>query len=121
MYRDFTYIDDLVRAITLLIDTIPTQSLKDVIENDSLSPVAPFRIVNIGNSDKVKLMDFIRAIEEALNLKAKCNYLPMQLGDVPATWANTTLLNDLTGFTPRTNYKEGIKKFVQWYREYYNV
>ena len=121
MYRDFTYIDDLVEAITLLVDAVPDQSEKSKFAGDSLSPVAPFRVVNIGNSEKIKLLDFIGAIEEALNIKARRNYMPMQMGDVPATWANAELLHKLTGFSPATNYKDGIKKFINWYRDYYNV
>lgn len=87
MYRDFTSIADLVRAIRLLSDTVPVRPAgADEIEpGDSLSPAAPFRIVNIGNSDKVRLLDFIVAIEAELGIEAICNYLPTQLGDVPAT------------------------------------
>ena len=98
MSRDFTYIDDLVRGIRLLIDAVPNrpESLADVAEGDSLSPVAPFRIVNIGNSDKVRLLNYIEAIEDALGKKAIRNYMPMQTGDVPATWANADLLKSLT-------------------------
>jgi UDP-glucuronate 4-epimerase len=121
MYRDFTYIDDLAHSIRLLIDVVPIRS-KDVdeISNiDSLSPVAPFRIVNIGNSEKVSLLDFINAIENELGIKAKRNYMEMQKGDVHATWANTDLLKELTGYLPDTNFKEGITHFVGWFREYY--
>ena len=119
MYRDFTYVDDLVRAIRLLVDAVPghTVNLTDP-SIDSLSPVAPHRIVNIGNSEKVKLLDFIKAIEDCLGIQAKRNYLGMQTGDVPATWADTRLLQELTGFTPKTNFKDGIKEFVAWYRDY---
>jgi UDP-glucuronate 4-epimerase len=85
MYRDFTYVDDLVNGIKLLVDCIPN---KKISENDNLSPVAPFRIVNIGNSNKIKLIDFIDAIEESLNKKAIRNYMPMQKGDVTETWAD---------------------------------
>lgn len=121
MYRDFTYVEDLVRGICLLIDTPPQkpETPQDIEDNDSLSPVAPHRIVNIGNSDKVKLLDFIEAIEEVLGQKAIRNYMPMQPGDVPATWANADLLRNLTGYTPRTDFKEGVQKFVDWFREYY--
>ena len=120
MYRDFTYIDDLISGIRLLIDEIPLETKKNL-DNDSLSPVAPFRIVNIGNSKKVKLLDFIETIEEILNKKAIRNYMPIQKGDVPATWADTSLLNNLTQFNPKTNFKEGIDHFIKWYREYYKV
>ena len=125
MFRDFTYVDDLVRGIRLLIDTPPDricQPQTDVPEGgkDSLSPVAPFRTINIGNSDKVRLTDFVDALEECLGKKAIRNYMPMQPGDVPATWADATLLKNLTGYKPKTNFKDGIKAFVDWYVEYYS-
>lgn len=122
MYRDFTYVDDLVRAIGLLIDAVPQRSaLRDQIPAyDSLSPGAPFRIVNIGNSDKVRLLDFIDAIEDKLGIKAQRNYMGMQTGDVPATWADCTLLNTLTGYQPQTDFRDGIGRFVEWFRDYYN-
>ncbi len=121
MYRDFTYVDDLVRAISLLIDVVPVRpkAPEDIAEGDSLSPVAPYRIVNIGNSDKVRLLDFIDAIEESLGKPAIRNYMEMQLGDVPATWANADLLHRLTGYRPKTEIKDGIQAFVDWYRVYY--
>ncbi|KUJ73213.1 UDP-glucuronate 5-epimerase [Ruegeria marisrubri] len=122
MYRDFTYVDDLVRAIRLLIDAAPVRpdSKEDIAEGDSLSPVAPFRVVNIGNADKVRLLDFIEAIEEALGRKAIRNYMPMQKGDVPATWADTSLLQRLTGYRPQTDFKDGIARFVEWFRDYHD-
>jgi UDP-glucuronate 4-epimerase len=120
MHRDFTYIDDLVRAISLLINTIPELG-SDVgsTEGDSLSPVAPFRIVNIGNSKKIRLMEFIESIEQCLQRKAIKNFMEMQLGDVPATWANTDLLYELTGYKPETDFEVGIAQFVSWFRDYY--
>jgi UDP-glucuronate 4-epimerase len=122
MYRDFTYVGDLVRAIRLLIDTPPPlPGTAEPIPNDSLSPAAPWRVVNIGNSDKVKLLDFVDAIEEATGRKATRNYMDMQPGDVPATWADASLLRSLTGYAPQTDVKDGIAAFVSWYREYYNV
>ncbi|ROT96763.1 NAD-dependent epimerase/dehydratase family protein [Altererythrobacter sp. FM1] len=123
MYRDFTYVDDLVRGIRLLIDAVPHRPNKpeDIEPGDSLSPVAPFRIVNIGNSDKVRLLDFIDAIEECLGKKAIRNYMPMQMGDVPATWADASLLQRLTGFKPETHFKDGIAQFVAWFRDYYRI
>lgn len=123
MYRDFTYVTDLVRAIRLLIDTPPIrpETNGEIEENDSLSPVAPFRVVNIGNSEKVKLLDFIEAIEAECGRPAVRNYLPMQKGDVPATWANADLLKRLTGYKPETGYLEGVARFVNWYRGYYGV
>lgn len=119
MYRDFTYVDDLVRAIRLLIDAVPVRPVDGlVLEGDSLSPVAPYRVVNIGNSDKVKLLDFVDAIEDCLGQKATRNYMGMQTGDVPATWANADLLQRLTGYRPQTDFRDGIAKFVDWYRDY---
>lgn len=120
MYRDFTYVDDLVRAIMLLIDAVPVRPADGVVrEGDSLSPVAPFRVVNIGNSDKVRLLNFVDAIEECLGRKAIRNYMGMQMGDVPATWANAELLQHLTGYRPQTDFRDGIARFVAWFREYY--
>ncbi len=86
-----------------------------------MSPVAPFRVVNIGNSEKVRLLDFIDAIEAEIGRKAIRNFLPMQTGDVPATWANATLLCNLTGYRPQTPFREGVARFVGWYRDYYRV
>ena len=121
MYRDFTYVADLVRAIRLLIDVAPERpaSAKDIADGDSLSPVAPYRVVNIGNSDKVSLLAFIEAIEDRLGKKAIRNYMPMQMGDVPATWADASLLQQLTGYRPQTDYRDGIRNFVEWFRDYY--
>lgn len=120
MFRDFTYVGDLVKGIRLLIDTIPGTQ-KEIISSDNISAVAPYRVVNIGNSKKVRLLDFIDAIETELGIKAIRNMMPMQIGDVAETWADTSLLNNLTGFSPSTEVSEGIKKFIDWYREYYNV
>lgn len=121
MFRDFTYVDDLVRGIRLLIDAVPQrpETPQDIPDGDSLSPVAPYRTVNIGNSDKVRLLDFVDAIEAELGIEAKRNYMEMQKGDVMATWADATLLKQLTGYQPQTDVKDGIAKFVSWYRDYY--
>jgi UDP-glucuronate 4-epimerase len=123
MYRDFTYVSDLVRGIRLLVDAAPVrpESLEDIADGDSLSPVAPFRVVNIGNGEKVRLMDFITAIEAECGRKAVTNFMPMQQGDVPATWADTRLLKSLTGYAPQTSFREGVARFVAWYRDYYRV
>ncbi len=123
MYRDFTYVGDLVRGIKLLIDSPPQrpEAADDIPEWDSLSAVAPYRVVNIGNSDKVKLLDFVDAIEAECGVPAKRNFMDMQMGDVPATWADATLLKELTGYQPQTDIREGVKKFVAWYRDYYQV
>lgn len=120
MSRDFTYVSDLVEAIRLLIEAAPERS-KDIAPTDSLSPVAPWRAVNVGNSEPVKLMDFIAAIEEATGKTAKLNMMDMQAGDVPATWANAQLLKDLTGYQPQTSVAQGVEEFVRWYRDYYQT
>ncbi|MCL7409794.1 GDP-mannose 4,6-dehydratase [Marivivens donghaensis] len=120
MKRDFTYVTDLVEGIRLLIDAVPKR-LDKVPEGDSLSPVAPWRVVNIGNSDSVQLTDFIAAIEEATGKTATRNMMPMQAGDVPATWADASLLQTLTGYKPQTNVRDGVQAFVDWYRDYYEV
>lgn len=119
MYRDFTYVDDLVEAIRLLSHKPPR--IDDAAEQDRLgvSPVAPFRVVNIGNSSKVRLIDFIEAIEVSLGKKAIRNYMPMQKGDVPATLADCSLLREITGFQPAVAYQDGIERFVQWFRTFY--
>ncbi|PTX57835.1 UDP-glucuronate 4-epimerase [Litoreibacter ponti] len=123
MRRDFTYIDDLVEGIRLLVDTPPVRpATKDEIaKGDSLSPVAPWRAVNIGNGEPIQLMDFIKAIENALGIEAKKNFMDMQPGDVPATWASNDLLKTLTGYTPKTDVRTGVQKFIAWYRDYYQV
>ena len=122
MARDFTYVTDLVRGIRLLMDTPPVKpdSTEDIAHGDSLSPVAPFRVVNIGNGTKVPLMEFIAAIESALGFSLKKNFMEMQKGDLPETFADNSLLQDLTGYAPRTDVREGVAQFVAWYRDYYD-
>ncbi len=120
MWRDFTYVEDLVRGIRGLIDAVPGGP-DTAVDGDNLSPVAPFRIVNIGNSDKVRLEDFIAAIEAELGRKAVRNYMDMQTGDVPATWADAQLLQNLTGYRPQTDFRTGVARFVRWYREYHDL
>ena len=120
MYRDFTYIDDIVKSISLLMKAIPKNKENfNTNKIDSLSSIAPFRVVNIGNSKKIKLLDFIKAIENSLGLKAIRNYMPMQKGDVAMTLANIDLLKKLTGIKPKINYKEGVRKFIEWYLRYH--
>ncbi len=127
MRRDFTYVTDLVEAIRLLIDAVPQRPADGVVPEDlvaagdSLSPVAPWRVVNIGNSEPVQLTDFIAAIEAATGREARRNLMDMQPGDVPATWADAGLLRHLTGYSPKTRVPEGVKAFVDWYRDYYGV
>ena len=119
MYRDFTYIDDIVGAVCALINKAPNLKQLGKIKNDSLSSVAPFRVLNIGNTQKVYLLDFINSLEKELGAKAIRNYMPMQKGDVKMTLSDTTLLKKLTGYDPKTNYKDGIKKFLKWYLLYF--
>lgn len=119
MRRDFTYIDDLVDGIAGLIEAVPGDS--PVSERDSLSPVAPYRLVNIGASAPTPLMEFIAAIEAACGRPAEKVMHPMQPGDVPATWAETGLLTDLTGYHPKVPVAEGVQRFVDWYRDYYQI
>ncbi|MDA7769785.1 NAD-dependent epimerase/dehydratase family protein [Candidatus Pelagibacter sp.] len=121
MYRDFTYIDDIVNGITALINKAPNLKQLGKIKNDSLSPVAPFRILNIGNTHKVYLLDFINELEKKLGIKAIRNYMSMQKGDVKLTLSDTSLLKKFTGYNPKTNYKVGIKKFLEWYLSYNNL
>lgn len=123
MQRDFTHVGDLVEAVVRLIDAVPERPGEGeaVAEGDSLSPAAPFRIVNIGRSAPERLTDFIAAIERATGREAQRTLMPMQPGDVPATWAETTLLQRLTGYVPATPLDEGVEEFVAWYRGYYGL
>ncbi len=121
MSRDFTYVDDLVRSIYLLINKTPYNSdNSENLNKDNVSTVAPFRVINIGNSTKIKLLDFIDIVEDVIGKKAIRNYMPMQKGDVMSTWADTSILQNLTGYHPNTNVRDGVKNFVNWYRKYYN-
>ena len=117
MARDFTYVEDLVAALVALVDAAPGN--EPVSAADSLSPVAPFRTVNIGGGSPVPLMDYIAALEAAMGIEAKKNFMGMQAGDVPATHASPELLRALVGFVPQTPVREGVKAFVDWYRGYY--
>ena len=121
MLRDFTFVSDLVRAIRMLIPMVPPAPDSGAPSSplDSLSAVAPFRIVNIGNSEPVKLLDFIDMVEERLGKPAVRNYLPMQPGDVRATWADASLLRELTGYQPQVSVRDGVAAFVGWFRDYY--
>lgn len=119
MQRDFTYVDDLVASILALADAIPDPA--NPVDGDSISPNAPFRVVNIGNDSPVKLLDFIAAIETACGREAIKTFHDIQPGDVPATWADATLLHTLTGQRPVTPIATGIQHFVDWYRDYYKV
>ncbi len=123
MRRDFTYIDDLVEALWRLTGIPPVRvgDAGDIAKGDSLSAVAPFRILNIGNSEPIELMDYVAAIEAAIGRPAEKIFMEMQSGDVPATYADTSLLVELTGYSPTTSVTDGIAKFVAWYRDYYDM
>ena len=120
MYRDYTYIDDIVDGIVKLTNKIPKLNSSKKYKNDSISHVAPIRTLNIGNTKKVLLSDFISAIEKSLNKKAIKRFLPMQKGDVYSTLSDSSLLRRITGYNPKTKYKDGIKKFLNWYLDYYS-
>ena len=122
MQRDFTYIDDIVESVDRTSEKIaaPDPNWNSSAPNPSTS-AAPYRIYNIGNNDPVELSTFIEAIEQALGIKAKRNLMPMQAGDVPATFADITALENAVGFRPSTSINVGIQKFVQWYRDYYST
>ncbi len=120
MSRDFTYVDDLVEAIARLVPLVPARVAQSD-ANDSVSPAAPYRVVNIGGGSPVELTKFIEAIEAKLGKKAIRNLMPMQQGDVADTFANADLLEKLTGYRPSTKIEEGVGKFVDWYREYFRV
>lgn len=122
MVRDFTYVDDIVEGIVRLLDKPPVPNPNwDGMAPDSGTSSAPYRILNIGNNQRVELMTYIRAIESALGKQAKLDLLPMQAGDVAATEADVSRLAALTGFHPRTSVEDGIARFVAWYREFYRV
>jgi UDP-glucuronate 4-epimerase len=122
MIRDFTYIDDIVEGVVRVIDTIATPDA--AWSGDAPDPArsfAPYRIFNIGNNRPVPLLDFIAALEEALGRKAKMNLLPIQPGDVPSTMADVSELEAAVGFRPNTSIREGIGRFVNWYRDYHGI
>ena len=121
MLRDFTYVADLVKAIFLLISKEPTKvnERKEIIKNDNISAVAPFRAVNIGSSNPINLLDFINELENILGKEANKNFLSMQDGDIEKTHSDINLLKAITGFYPKTNIHEGISQFVKWYKSYY--
>ncbi|MGJ0531965.1 NAD-dependent epimerase/dehydratase family protein [Methylocystis sp.] len=121
MSRDFTYIDDLVESIARLLPAVPVVGKRAPAGPDSLSSSAPFRIVNIGGGEPVGLMTYVATIERHLGREAKKIMLPMQTGDVPATFARADLLKSLTGFKPHTSVDEGVRRFVDWYREYHGL
>ena len=113
MKRDFTYIDDIIEGVVRIMDKIPARE-----QSTHSSVEVPYRLYNIGNNHPVTLMSFIEVLEACCRQKAKLKFLPMQPGDVPATWANSDLLKTLTGYRPQTDFRDGIARFVEWYREY---
>lgn len=120
MQRDFTYIDDIVEGVVRVISRPPSGNADFKPANpDPSSSKAPYKIYNIGNSNPVKLLDFIEAIEEALGKKAEKNYMPIQPGDVPATWADVSDLFRDMDYQPGTPVKEGVKRFIHWYMDYF--
>lgn len=122
MKRDFTYVDDIVEAIIRMQDVIPQADPNWTVESGSpATSSAPYHIYNIGNSSPVELMDYITALEEALGIEAQKNMMPIQAGDVLETSAETQPLYDTIGFKPQTSVKEGVKKFVEWYKSYYKA
>jgi UDP-glucuronate 4-epimerase len=122
MKRDFTYIDDIVEGVVRVLDNTATPNKEWSGDNpDSATSYAPYRLYNIGNSQTVELMTYIEALEKALGKKAEKNLLPMQPGDVPATFADVDALVKDVGFKPSTTIEEGIGKFIEWYRDYYKV
>ena len=106
-------------TIYKLLNKVPSTKLKKKFKNDSLSSVAPFRILNIGNTKKIYLLDFINTLEKELGKKIKKHYMPMQKGDVYSTLSDNSLLKRITSYNPKTDYKVGIKKFINWYLDYY--
>jgi UDP-glucuronate 4-epimerase len=122
MKRDFTYIDDVVESVVRVMDVIPAADPEW--SSDMPNPnssMAPFRLYNVGNAHPVELVEVIALLEDALGKKAIRNLLPLQPGDVPATFADATDLEHATGYAPRTTIREGIGKFVEWYRSFYHV
>lgn len=122
MRRDFTYIDDIVQGVVRTLDRPAEPDAQfDANHPNPSTGKAPYRVFNIGNNNPVELMDFIRAIETSLGVEAKKNFLPLQDGDVPATFADTDQLNAWVDFVPATSVESGVGRFIQWYREYYKV
>jgi UDP-glucuronate 4-epimerase len=119
MERDFTYIDDIIEGVIRVIDNPPKANPNW--DGRASESIAPYKIYNIGRGKPVRLMDFIEALEEVIGKKAKKNLLPMQPGDVPSTYADTTALEKELGYKPKVDVKEGIEKFVKWYREFYKI
>ena len=122
MERDFTYIDDIVEGVLRVIDHVP-QPNEDWRGDapDAATSYCPWRVFNIGNNNKEKLMRYIEVLEKCIGRKSEKNFLPMQNGDVPATYANVDDLVREIDFKPATSIEDGIERFVNWYREYYSI
>ena len=122
MQRDFTYVEDVVQGVIRVMEHVATPNPAYApAQGDPSTSNVPFRVFNIGNSQPVDLLDFIGCLEQAIGKKAHKTFLPMQAGDVPATYANTDALAEWIGYVPSTPIEHGIEKFVQWYRDYYKV
>ena len=122
MKRDFTYVDDIVEGVFRLMGNPPKENANwDADNPDSATSYAPYQLFNIGNNSPVQLMDYIGAIEEKLGMEAQKNFLPLQIGDVPATYADVTALEEKVGYKPSTSVKEGVNRFIDWYLDYYKV
>jgi UDP-glucuronate 4-epimerase len=122
MQRDFTYVDDIVEGVVRALDKVATPNSRwDSAQPDPATSTAPYRLYNIGNNQPVTLMHFIEAIEKAVGKKAIKNMMPLQPGDVPATYADVDALARDVGFRPATTIENGVNRFVAWYRQYYKV
>jgi len=120
--RDFTYIDDIVEGVVRVSDNVATSNPEwNSDKPDPATSKAPYRLYNIGNNSPVELMYFIEQIEKNLDKKADKNYLPLQAGDVPATYANVDALIDYVGYSPSTSIESGIENFIKWYKDYYKA
>ena len=122
MLRDFTYIDDIVEGIIRIINIIPQGNPDwDEMNPDPATSPAPYRVYNIGNQHPTRLLDYISCIEKAIGREAKKEFLPMQAGDVYQTYADSSALAEVTGFTPHTDLQYGIDRTVSWFKNYYNL
>jgi UDP-glucuronate 4-epimerase len=122
MRRDFTYIDDIIEGVIRIADRIPKANPDWQADRpDPATSFAPYKLYNIGNHQPVGLLEFLDALEKQLGKEARKNFLPLQPGDVPATYADVADLMTDVGFQPSTSIEEGIRRFVAWYREYYGL
>jgi UDP-glucuronate 4-epimerase len=122
MRRDFTYVDDIVQGVLGVLDVLPSpDTTTDPMHPDPASGAAPYRLYNIGHNQPVELLTFIEMLEDAVGKKAILNLLPMQPGDVPATYADIEALHQAVGYQPRTSLEDGVRRYVEWYRSYYKA